>query len=412
MAGGVGVTFQVLPAGEAVTAFLQKTPRIKDREFRQLADEIKRMAFTAADVNRVDALLHLRQSLAAALRRGESFAQWKRNLLAGKNLPLDLAALPRARLQLIFRANVGGALMAGRWRRMVRNAGSHPFWIYDAILDARVRPTHAKLDGRVFAVGDAAAARWMPPNGFNCRCSAIPMTAAEMTRRGLKPVTSGRLARLPKPDSGWAYNPGDGWEDISAQLVGKRLAAQRGAVIDPVRAATLWRRRLAHQGGRTGEAVAAGWRRFVSLTATPHGLAPRGVSARATTAFDAVAARVLDAGVAVVEDTDVKRFWRKLQKAGMSGRDATAWLVDELPTVMARAPDFVGVSDKVIGAVSWVTSDGKLIVYWRWEESWTTKRGFYRQRTQRAMHLFPNFNEDKMPGLGDHFQILWKKIKR
>lgn len=50
----------------------------------------------------------------------------------------------------------------------------YPYWRYETVGDDRVRASHAALDGMVFRFGDEASDRVYPPNGYGCRCEAIP----------------------------------------------------------------------------------------------------------------------------------------------------------------------------------------------------------------------------------------------
>ncbi|SMC28538.1 phage putative head morphogenesis protein, SPP1 gp7 family, partial [Desulfacinum hydrothermale DSM 13146] len=109
------------------------------------------------------------------------------------------------RLDTIFRTNVQSAYGAGRYKQMVENAPQRPWWLYDAVLDARTRPSHAAMDGRVYRFDHPVWDKWYPPNGFNCRCTVRTLSDRDMERRGLR-----QSVRPPEaaPDEGFAYNPG------------------------------------------------------------------------------------------------------------------------------------------------------------------------------------------------------------
>ncbi|WP_277989913.1 phage head morphogenesis protein [Pseudomonas aeruginosa] len=52
-------------------------------------------------------------------------------------------------------------------------------------MDSVTRPSHAALHGKVYRWDDPIWQHIMPPNGYNCRCRIVPLTAAAVRRRGL-----------------------------------------------------------------------------------------------------------------------------------------------------------------------------------------------------------------------------------
>jgi len=86
-----------------------------------------------------------------------------------------------ARLETITRTNISSAYNQGRkaYFEDPTLEGFTQAYQYSAILDDRVRPNHAKMDSRIYAVTNPIWDTWTPPNGFNCRCLLIPVTADE-----------------------------------------------------------------------------------------------------------------------------------------------------------------------------------------------------------------------------------------
>ena len=114
--------------------------------------------------------------------------------------------------------------------------------MYDAVLDASTRPSHAAFDGQCFRADDPIWDTHYPPNGFNCRCRVRALTARQVEARGIEvrdsrdglrqvmqeagvDKRSGEIVRRPgteyswsdsagshalAPDPGWSYNPGQG----------------------------------------------------------------------------------------------------------------------------------------------------------------------------------------------------------
>lgn len=55
--------------------------------------------------------------------------------------------------------------------RILQTQNSFPYVRYRTVGDDNVRQSHAALDGRIFKVADGSWRSFVPPNGYNCRCS-------------------------------------------------------------------------------------------------------------------------------------------------------------------------------------------------------------------------------------------------
>ena len=173
---------------------------------------------------------------------------WGRKVVAGPDGDEEVQLGSPRRLKTIYDTNMRTANNAARFRRQHANAESRPYWMYDAVNDSRTRPSHAAMDGRVYAHDDPIWATHYPPNGWNCRCRVRALTASQVRARGLavydtrkgagadglltperdppavgvdrrtgeeirRPGTSlvferGGRAVTVTPDPGWSYNPG------------------------------------------------------------------------------------------------------------------------------------------------------------------------------------------------------------
>ena len=86
-----------------------------------------------------------------------------------------------ARLGTIVRTNFSEALNAGR-KAMFDNPDLEdfvPYLRYVAILDDRVRPTHAVMHGKIFKRDNPDIDNF-PPSGYSCRCLFVPVTKFEV----------------------------------------------------------------------------------------------------------------------------------------------------------------------------------------------------------------------------------------
>ncbi len=220
-------------------------------------------AFAVAKAVRLDVLATVREAVDTALAQGQTrreFARalepklralgwWGRKVVAGPHGDEEEVQLgsPR-RLKTIFDTNMRTAHNAARFRRQHGDAVSRPWWMYDAVNDARTRPAHAAMDRRVYRHDDPIWHSHYPPNGWNCRCRVRALTDRQVASMGLatydttkgdatdglltpereppaigvdrrtgeelrRPGTSyvfdvGGRAVTVTPDPGWSYNPG------------------------------------------------------------------------------------------------------------------------------------------------------------------------------------------------------------
>ncbi len=115
------------------------------------------------------------------------------------------------RLETIFRTNLNQAYTAGRLAQIEHPDVAPVFqWLqYNAIMDSRVRPEHAAMNGKVFRRDDPIWKTWMPPNGYNCRCSVTPVSELDRKAEGLNVSTSAPKidGNEVRPDPGFRTNP-------------------------------------------------------------------------------------------------------------------------------------------------------------------------------------------------------------
>lgn len=212
-------------------------------------------AFTVAKMLDTDLLADVKASLEDALDTGKAYRQWADELvpllqskgwwgrapvvdpLTGQTVVAQLGS--PSRLQTIFRTNMQSAYSVGHWEQIAEQQDEAPFLMYDAIDDYRTRPEHAALDGKIHAVGSAFWEHYYPPNGWNCRCSAIQLSADELDELGLEPSgpfrlqtrewknpRTGKIERVADGvDPGFDFNPGQ-----------KRLDALSNLAIEKVKA--------------------------------------------------------------------------------------------------------------------------------------------------------------------------------
>ena len=179
--------------------------------YGELQGIARQLAFSIAGIASLDQLQAVKDSLSDYMEKGGSFKSWKR-----QSAQLNLE-LPAHRLDNIWRTNLQGNYMRGKWEQFQRNADTRPYLLYDAINDSRVRPSHLAHDGTIRRVNDAFWKTHSPPLGYRCRCSLISLTEEQAQARS-RPNPDGEgtgLYKTPQleggipaePDKGWDYNP-------------------------------------------------------------------------------------------------------------------------------------------------------------------------------------------------------------
>lgn len=190
---------------------------------KEMHDSALARATTIARLTSLDMTKDIYQSLETAMREGKGFHTWKKELVSeferkgwilGKEPSIrgidgHLLADPKTgeyfgtprRLNTIYRVNMQSAYSAARYQRLRDNVDNRPYWQYSAVGDARTRPAHLALSGKVYRYDDPFWATFYPPNGFNCRCTVIALGERDLKRRGMdKPDDSSEfLVEVERP---------------------------------------------------------------------------------------------------------------------------------------------------------------------------------------------------------------------
>ena len=205
---------------EAVRWFEAKVPLLPG-EYQQLEAEAKRRAFTMAGVAELDRLAWLHQTLLDALEKGQTLDEWR------KRVRERLQHAHPGHLETVFRTNVQSAYAAGRWKQLNHPAvkKARPYWMFDAILDARTTPICRTRDGTVLPADHPWWQNNTPPLHFNCRSGIRALTEAEARARGI-------AAEPPEdepPQEGFGRPPdAEDWADTYARGVRARIGDPGG----------------------------------------------------------------------------------------------------------------------------------------------------------------------------------------
>ncbi len=150
---------------------------------------LKAKSFWMTDVTVKKVLDIIKAELYAGIKNGKSYGDIYHSVqeavepYVGKpgvasDISEDLLA---ARLETAVRTNVSEAYNQAR-DAFFTTPDMREFVVafqYSAVLDDRVRPSHEKMDGRIYLASDPIWKIWTPPNGYSCRCMKIPITKYE-----------------------------------------------------------------------------------------------------------------------------------------------------------------------------------------------------------------------------------------
>ena len=211
-----------LPPTRAIRYLQSKGLRVTG-SWTEMRDEAHARDFTVANVLKSDVLADIHTELLRTMREGGTLQQFKDQLIPrlkakgwlGRNYTTEelqragridqvtgeiRKGLTAHRLKTIFQTNMQSAFMAGRYRELLDQVDTRPYWQYLAVMDARTRPEHAALNGKVFRWDDPIWKVIFPPNGYNCRCSVRALNERDLARKGLSVSSSeGKLLQVQVP---------------------------------------------------------------------------------------------------------------------------------------------------------------------------------------------------------------------
>lgn len=158
--------------------FLRMKVPMGREEFEALGETYRNYAFTVTGDFQESAISDVLTSLIDAKERKIPFKQWKEEWAR---------VLPESRLGLVYRQNMRSAREAGRYAQMKRDVDVAPYWQYVAVMDKGTRPSHAALHRTIRRHDDPFWDEWVPPNGFNCRCSVRSLSPEYLRAHGMNP---------------------------------------------------------------------------------------------------------------------------------------------------------------------------------------------------------------------------------
>lgn len=206
---------------DAAIAFWKQRAKLTDEQAKALGEEAKHRAFYVTGLAKHDMVQLVSDGIEQALKNGETLADFKKRIAAA----IETQGWHDYRVENIFRTNMQTAYSAGRYKKMQAVKASRPYWQYIAVMDKRVRPSHAILHEKVYPADHEFWASNYPPNGFRCRCGVRTLSARQMEKLGLEvqknmpgpdmwtdPKTGMEyFVNFPGADKGFKNNPGADW---------------------------------------------------------------------------------------------------------------------------------------------------------------------------------------------------------
>jgi SPP1 gp7 family putative phage head morphogenesis protein len=191
--------FESLPFARAVDR-IRNLIGMTRLAFNGLAQRYRQQAFTVTGLGDVALIERVRDAIGNAMQSGDTEADFRKtvNQLTSDAGIEDLTAFQTT---TVFQTNVQRAYANGHFEQMKDPAvtAALPYWKYMTAGDSRVRPNHAALDGFVAHNTDPIWGRIYPPNGFNCRCTVVPILADEAPSEADVPGVARVIARVPDP---------------------------------------------------------------------------------------------------------------------------------------------------------------------------------------------------------------------
>ncbi|MDN7900112.1 phage minor head protein [Burkholderia cepacia] len=260
-------------AENALANLRSKVP-VETERWNDMLGSMHATQFTVAGAP-LDVVKDIHASLVRAMESGTTLAQFRKDFdETVQRSGWTYRGKRGWRTELIYRANMHSAYMAGRWQQIVENADRRPYLEYRAVLDSRTRPQHRAWNGTLLPVTSGFWRTHYPPCGWGCRCTTRSYSEAEMKAAGKQPsyepdvryrlVTNadGEVTdRVPVGiDPGWDHNVGQSWLGPDMAL-GQKLASlpvdmQNNAVMNSV-------------GLEYREAMAQRWRNWLDKPVTP-----------------------------------------------------------------------------------------------------------------------------------------------
>ncbi len=180
-------------------------------------------AFTVAKVTRLDLLNDIHSSIIQAMKNGETFENWKKNItptlkekgwIGEQDIvnpttgEVKTINVDGHRLRNIFKTNTRVSRSIGRYKQM-KSGKFTEYWKYIGGLSENPRNGHLAKNGMILHRDDPWWNTNYPPNGWGCKCRVRAYSKKQIEKRGWSDnISSSGGKNIASSD--WAYDIGAG----------------------------------------------------------------------------------------------------------------------------------------------------------------------------------------------------------
>ena len=180
----VGATANLARFDDALRWFLERVI-LTDDELDDLNDRARMQSWWFAGGEQMRLVQDVFDDIARALDNGELFSVFKKRVSA--KLASAWGGANPHRVETIWINAMQRAYGGGRYRQLTTPAMKRfrPFWMYDAVLDARTTTICKERDGKVLAADDPWWDSNYPPLHHRCRSGVRALTKRQAKAKGI-----------------------------------------------------------------------------------------------------------------------------------------------------------------------------------------------------------------------------------
>ena len=214
------LTIETFP-NEAAADYIRGKAVADPKNFGNLPPQLKQRAFTVAGIEQLDVLQRIRDAV-AKLPEGASWDEAKKEI-ASEMSPYTGGDMKAARAKAEHTLRIHGfqAYAVARHQQQMEVASRFPYWQYETVGDARVRPGHAALDGKVLRADDPWWKTHYPPWDWGCRCIVNALDEEDAEEIG---ITDSADMPTPGRSESFTFDPTNAGIDLEKYRKDARFA--------------------------------------------------------------------------------------------------------------------------------------------------------------------------------------------